>query len=176
MMYLLIKHRDRDDNFLRFAVFPIRDANIVEIEHQFDSTALYVIVRILSSSLEKSSRYLQTLFFLRDTFFSEYCLRMSKNEGICRSSSRFDLELRRTIIRDFSSRDWCVLFCVLLNSVEDLVFTISVEGDMLSSTPRFVYLVPEGRLDTKSWTIECSRQRINGNWYIITRFSNILHE
>jgi hypothetical protein len=39
MMYHLTKHRRGDDNFLRFAVFPIRDANFVEIKHQFGYTA-----------------------------------------------------------------------------------------------------------------------------------------
>jgi hypothetical protein len=34
-MYRLTKHRGEDDNFLRFTVFLIRDANFVEINHQF---------------------------------------------------------------------------------------------------------------------------------------------
>jgi hypothetical protein len=101
---------------------------------------------------------------------------MSKNEGICRASSRFDLELRRTIIQEVSSRDWCVLFSVLLNSVEDLLFTISVEGDMLSRLPPFIQPMREGSLGTEWWTVECSRQRINGDWDIVTRFCLILHE
>jgi hypothetical protein len=33
MMYRLTKHRGEDDNFLHFAVFPIRNTNFVEIEH-----------------------------------------------------------------------------------------------------------------------------------------------
>jgi hypothetical protein len=36
-----------DAKSLRFAAFPIRGANLVEIEHQFGYTALYVIVQIL---------------------------------------------------------------------------------------------------------------------------------
>jgi hypothetical protein len=175
-MYLLTKHCGENDNFLRFAVCPIRDANLGGIEHQFDSTALHVIVRILSSSLEKRSRYLQTLLFLQNTFLSDYCVRMSKSEGIYHSSSRFDLELRRTIIHDFSSRDWCVLFCVLFNPLGDLLFTILVQGDMLSSLPTFIQPMREGRLDTKSWTFECSHQCIDRDWYIITRFCNIHHK
>jgi hypothetical protein len=56
-MYHLTKHRGRDENWLHFAVLPIRDANFVEIEHQFSYTALDVIVQILNSRLEKRSRY-----------------------------------------------------------------------------------------------------------------------
>jgi hypothetical protein len=99
-----------------------------------------------------------------------------KNEGIYPSSSKFDLDLRRTIMHDFSSCDWCVLFCVLLNPVEDLLFTILVEGDMLSSLSRFVQPMGEGRLDTGWWTAECSRQCINGDWDIVMRYCNIPHE
>jgi hypothetical protein len=119
-------------------VFPIRDANFVEIKHQFRHPALYRRVQILNYSLEKRSRYLRALPFLRVTCCFDNLSRMPKNEGICLSSSRFDLELRRTIIHDFSSRDWCILFCVLLNPVEDLLFTILVHGDMFFSLPQFV--------------------------------------
>jgi hypothetical protein len=44
MTYRLTKHRGGEGKLLRFAVFPIRDTNFVEIEHQVDHTALYVIV------------------------------------------------------------------------------------------------------------------------------------
>jgi hypothetical protein len=47
MMYRLTKHRGESDNFLISAVFPIRDSNFVEIEHQLGYTTLYVIVPIL---------------------------------------------------------------------------------------------------------------------------------
>jgi hypothetical protein len=103
-------------------------------------------------------------------------IRMPKKEGIYQSSSRCDIDLRRTIIHDFSSRDWCVLFCVLLNSIEDLLFTILIEGDILSWLPRFVQPMREGRFDTGSWTGECSRQCVNGDWDIVTRLCNIFHE
>jgi hypothetical protein len=122
---------------------------------------------------------LRALPFLRATFCLDNLMRMRRNEGIDQSSSSFDLELRRTIIQDFSSRDWCVLFCVLLNQVEDLLFTILVDGDRLSSScvlPRFAHPMRDGRLDTRSWTDECSRQCINGDGDIVTRFCNILHE
>jgi hypothetical protein len=64
MIYRLTEHRGQGDPVLRFAVFPIRDANFVEIERQFDYRALYVVVQILNYSLEKRSRYLQGLLFL----------------------------------------------------------------------------------------------------------------
>jgi hypothetical protein len=57
-MYRLTNDRDEDDNFLRFAVFPIRDANFVEIKHQLGYPALYVLVQIPNYVLEKRSRYL----------------------------------------------------------------------------------------------------------------------
>jgi hypothetical protein len=135
MMYHLTKDRGDGDDFLRFAVFSICDANFVEIKHQFGYTALYVVVQILNYSLEKRFRYLRVLPFLRATCYLDNLIRMPMNEGIYQSSSRFDLELRRTIIHDFCSRDWCVLFCVLLNPVEDLLFMISVEGDILPGCP-----------------------------------------
>jgi hypothetical protein len=33
MMYRLTTHRGGDDNFLRFAIFPIRDTNLEEVNH-----------------------------------------------------------------------------------------------------------------------------------------------
>jgi hypothetical protein len=35
MMYRLTNHRGEGDNSLRFAIFPMRDANFVEIKYQF---------------------------------------------------------------------------------------------------------------------------------------------
>jgi hypothetical protein len=64
-MYRPTKHRGEGDNFLHFAVFPIRDADFVEIKHQFGYTALYVLVQILNYSLDKRARYLRALLFLR---------------------------------------------------------------------------------------------------------------
>jgi hypothetical protein len=68
MMYRLTKHRGDSDTFRRFAVFSIRDAEFVEIKHQFGYTAVYVLVHMLNYSLEKRSRYLRALLFLRVTF------------------------------------------------------------------------------------------------------------
>jgi hypothetical protein len=48
MMYRLTKVRGDGDNFLRFAVFPIRDTDFVEIKYLFGYTALYGLVQILS--------------------------------------------------------------------------------------------------------------------------------
>jgi hypothetical protein len=59
-------------------------------------------------------------------------------------------------------------FCVLSNPVEDFLFTILLEGDMLSSLSAMVHPVCEGRLDTKSWTVECSRQPIDEDCAIVT--------
>jgi hypothetical protein len=53
---------------------------------------------------------------------------------------------------DFSFRDWCVLFRVLSKPIEDLLFTIWIEGRMLSSSPalvKFVKLMGELGLDTR---------------------------
>jgi hypothetical protein len=172
MIYRLSKHRGEGHNFLRFTVIPIRDANFIEIKHQFGDTALYVPVHTLNESLEKRSRYLRALPLLRTAFCFDDLIRIPKDEGIHPSSSRFDLKLRRTIIHDFFSRDWCVLFCVLVNPVEILLCTILIEGDMLSSLPRCVQPMREGRVDTRSWTGEYSGQCINGDWDILTRLCN----
>jgi hypothetical protein len=100
---------------------------------------------------------------------------MSKNKGIHPSSGKFHLEFSPAIIHDSCFRDWYVLFRVLSNPVEDLLFPILVEGGMLSSLPGLVQPIRRGRLHTGSWTIEISRQRIDDDWYIVTRFCNIVH-
>jgi hypothetical protein len=100
---------------------------------------------------------------------------MSKNEEIDQCSSKFAFLLNCTIIHDFSSHDWCIFFCILLHSLEDLLLTILVEGDMLSSLSGLIQPVREGRLDTGSWAIEWSSQCIDGDWDIVTRFCNVLH-
>jgi hypothetical protein len=138
MMYRLTRHRGGDDNFLRFAIFPIRNANFVGIEHQVGHTVLYVTVQVLDHSPEKCSRYLQALRFLCGAFCLDDVIQMSKNEGIHLSSGKFNLEFRRTMIHDFCFRDWCVLFRVLSNPIEALLFPILVEGGMLSSLPGLV--------------------------------------
>jgi hypothetical protein len=63
-----------------------------------------------------------------------------------------------------------------MNPIEDLLFTMLVDGNMFSSLPRFVHPMRDGRMDTRSWTVECFRQYINGDWDIVTRFCNIFHE
>jgi hypothetical protein len=68
MIYRVTKRRGEGDNFVGFAIFPIRDANFVEIKDQFGYTALYVVVQILNYSLEKQSRYWRALSFLRAPF------------------------------------------------------------------------------------------------------------
>jgi hypothetical protein len=65
-------------------------------------------------------------------------IQMSKNEGIYPSSGKFDLEFSRAMIHDFCFRDWCVLFRILSNPVEDLLSPILVEGGMVSSLPGLV--------------------------------------
>jgi hypothetical protein len=175
MMYCLTKHRGRDDNFLRFAMFPIRDANFVELEHQLGHTARCVIVQVLDRSLEKRSRDLQALPWLCSAFRLDRVIQMSKNEGIHRSSGKSDLEFSRVMIHDFRFRDWCVLFRVLSSPIEDLLFPILLEGGMPSSLPGLVWLMRQGRLHTGSWVIAYSRQRVDGDWYIVARFCNILH-
>jgi hypothetical protein len=91
MMYRLSKDRGGDNNCLRFAAFPIRDANFVEIKHEFGYPALYVIVQILNCSLEKRSRPLRALAFLRATRCLDDRIRMAKNDGIYQSSTKSDL-------------------------------------------------------------------------------------
>jgi hypothetical protein len=56
------------------------------------------------------------------------------------------------------------------------MFAIAIEGDLLPAVPGFVQPTCEGRLDTESWTIECSHQGIPRDWHVIARFREILHE
>jgi hypothetical protein len=42
-MYRLTERRGEQDNCHRFTVFPIRDANAIEIKHPFGYTASYVV-------------------------------------------------------------------------------------------------------------------------------------
>jgi hypothetical protein len=175
MIYRLTKHCGGDDNFLRFAVFAIRDANFVEIERQVGHTALYVIVLVLDRSLEKRSRYLQTLLLLWGVVCSDDVIQMSKNEGIHESSGKSVLEFSRAVIHDFCFRDWCALFRVLSNPIEDLLISILLDGGMRSWLPGLVEPMHQGRLHMESWTVKSSRQRIDGDSDIVTRFCNILH-
>jgi hypothetical protein len=101
---------------------------------------------------------LQALLFLWEAFHLGGVIQISKSEEMHPSLGEFDLEFSRAIIPDFSSRECCVVFCVLSNPVEDLLFTILVEGRMPSSLPRFVQPIREGRLDTESSTVECSQE------------------
>jgi hypothetical protein len=52
-MYRMTIDGRRDDNFSGFAIFPVRDANLIEIEKQFGYTTLYMFVQILTCPLEK---------------------------------------------------------------------------------------------------------------------------
>jgi hypothetical protein len=70
------------------------------------------------------------------------------------------------IILDLSCREWCVLFDVLFNQHEDLPFAIFGGSPMLSSVPRPVQPMREGRRDMKSWRVECSHQGISAGWDI----------
>jgi hypothetical protein len=126
-------HRAADDNFPRSPIVPIRDDTFLEIDKP---------VRLSSpvrrhSDPELFSREIVLLLasavYLAQYFLFGSLTRMSKNESIFPSSSKFDQELRGTIIHDFSFRDWRVLFCVLPNLIEDLPFTISIEGGVFSS-------------------------------------------
>jgi hypothetical protein len=58
MMYRLTIHGRRDVKCPRFAIFPVRDVNLIEIENEFDYKAPYVFVQIPNRSLEKHSRHL----------------------------------------------------------------------------------------------------------------------
>jgi hypothetical protein len=79
------------------------------------------------------------------------------------------------MLHNFCFRDCCVLFCVLSNPVEDLIFTILVEARMLSSLPALVQSMHQSRLDRESRTVECFRHRIDGDSYIGTPFCYIPH-
>jgi hypothetical protein len=64
MMHRLTIHGHPGDNYSRFAIFSVRDANLIEIENQFGSTALYMFVQIPNCSLKEPFRHFETLLFL----------------------------------------------------------------------------------------------------------------
>jgi hypothetical protein len=87
MIYRLTTHWRRDENCLGLVIFPIRNANLLQIEHQFTHTPLNAFFQILFCSLQNHSRYLQTLLFLMGTFRFEDMARMAKNERIHAAAS-----------------------------------------------------------------------------------------
>jgi hypothetical protein len=91
-------------------------------------------------------------------------------------SSDWNLELSCAIFPALSFRDWCLLLGVLPDPIEDFPFAIVMDGAVLSAVSWIVQPVLEGRLDKASWTIECSRQGMNGCRDIPGRFCEILHE
>jgi hypothetical protein len=108
-----------------------------------------------------------------DSFPSDDLTGMTKDEWIHAVSSDRDVEFGDAIIANLSFRDWCVWFGVLLDSIEDLPVAIFMERAMLTSLSGFVETVHKGRLDMNPWTIECSRECINGNWDLIAPFCDI---
>jgi hypothetical protein len=68
--------------------------------------------------------------------------------------------------------------CLVLRSVESnrgsAIHDLD-RGDMLSRASRIVQLLREDRLDTESWTAECSPKRTNGDGDNAVRFCDILH-
>jgi hypothetical protein len=65
MMNCLITHSRRDDNLLRFAVFPFRDSDLVHIKDQVANTSLHRFFRSANCSKKKLSECLHALVFLR---------------------------------------------------------------------------------------------------------------
>jgi hypothetical protein len=86
-MYHLTTHSRLDDDCLGPAIFPIRNANFLQIEYQFNHTPLNVSFQIVDCSLQEHSGYLQTLLFLRGTFRFEDLVRMAKNQRIHAAAS-----------------------------------------------------------------------------------------
>jgi hypothetical protein len=82
MMYCLTDYRSRDDNDLCLASFPVRNANFIQIEQQFNQKPLDVFISIMDCSLEEHSGYLQTLPFLRDSFRVDNWVGRTKNKRI----------------------------------------------------------------------------------------------
>jgi hypothetical protein len=79
MPYQLTIHGRWDGNFPRFAFFPVRDADILEIENQFEFTALYISVKIPNCSLKKRSRDLSKLPFFQGTCCLDDLIRRTKD-------------------------------------------------------------------------------------------------
>jgi hypothetical protein len=80
------------------------------------------------------------------------------------------------MVRDQFFCDWCVFFDFLFNPIKYLHFTIVIHGEMRSGVPGIVQPLPEGHLNRRSWTIECSREGLDGNWNLLERFGDIFHE
>jgi hypothetical protein len=103
----------------------------------------------------------------RHTFRLDDLTGITKDEQIDSSSSVSDLKSSCGIILDLSCREWCILFDVLLNQHEDLPFAIFGESPMVSSVPKRVQRMREGRRNMKSWRVECSHQGLNPRWDIM---------
>jgi hypothetical protein len=83
----LAAERHADDNFSRFAIFPIQNIKFAEIENQFRCTPLNVFIQIPNCSVEEDSQDLHILLFFGDTFRSDDFLGAAKNKRMYPSPS-----------------------------------------------------------------------------------------
>jgi hypothetical protein len=125
---------------------------------------------------------LQTLLFLRDTLRVDDVVGVTKNKQIHPSASDWNFQLARIVIFDLRFVDWCALFGVLLNPVENWLFAMMVTSGMPPSLSWQLQSMRECRLHRTLWAVECSHQRIDRNrnrnrafpFGDITNISNLL--
>jgi hypothetical protein len=98
---------------------------------------------------------------------------MAKNERIHSAASDSNFQLSNAVILYFCFPDWCALLGVLLNPVENLLFTIGFKSGMLSSLSWRLQSMRECRLPRTSWTIKCPHQLIDRNRNVVLPFGEI---
>jgi hypothetical protein len=77
------------------------------------------------------------------------------------------------VIFDLRFTDWCALFGVLLNPVENLLFTMVVKSGLLSSLSWQLESMRECRLHRASWAVEYPHQRIDRDRKLVFPFCDI---
>jgi hypothetical protein len=120
----------RHGNFSRFPIFPVRNANFVQIENQFSCRHLDMFVQKLDCSFEEDRWFLQTLLFSGDTFCVENLIRGAENKPIDPSRSGWNMKLIYAVIFTVSCESWCASFSVLSNLVENFLFMVLMKGHM----------------------------------------------
>jgi hypothetical protein len=98
MTYRLIIPGRWDDDSACVAIFQNQEIDYIEIQDQFEYTAVYMFIQILNWSLEERSRYLPMMRFFGGTFRWDDLTGMTKDEWIHAVSSDRDVEFGDAII------------------------------------------------------------------------------
>jgi hypothetical protein len=98
---------------------------------------------------------------------------MATNERVHLAASDWNFRLASRVISDLHFADWYALFVVLLNPVENLLFTMVVMRAMLPSLSWQLQSIRECRLHRTSWTVECPHQCIDRDRNLVFPFWDV---